>query len=181
VDEKVNTTGDDVRRAWEEHVRPHVEDIRRARLGLLDTPGAVAHHQLMELRTREPEVWTAWGKETARRYCLHDSLNVPEAVNLDHRHQLLMYPESEFREVAAVMQRACMEELIRLWPAVARMRIAAADGQTTGSYNAEIDLSGDLEVFIFVGRRIAAYREKNQYPFFECDGRFLRVRICMPA
>lgn len=175
---KVDTLPGEVKRAWEEYVLPFVQDINRARMGQFDTAGATAYaEQTMSGRSMDPEVWASWGHETARRYCLHDSLNVPEAVNLDHRAKLLMYPEGEWREVIVTAQRACMTELCRLWPAIYGMRLAAADGPTDISYHVAADLSRDLSELPRIGSRIAAYQLAGQRPIVECDGRFLRARV----
>ena len=170
-----------VRHAWQDFVLPFAQDLQRARLGHFDSPGAAAHLAIMEHRPQDPEVWAEWGRETARRHCLHDCLNVPAAIDLDNRTRILMYPEAEWRQVSQAMQQACLAELIRLWPAIYRMRLASADGLVNGALLIEVDLAGDLAELPRVGSRIAAYAAQGHHPELCCDGRFLKVSVKISA
>jgi len=114
--------GQVVKQAWGRYIQPYVVSVQSARQG--NPTDAVAERwlQKMAARPKDPETWADWGRKTARRHCLHDSLHVQMAIDLDHRPLLLLYPQNELEEVLRVAGTACCEELTRIWPAVAAAR-----------------------------------------------------------
>jgi len=154
---------DDIKRIWQTYVRPYHEAVQATRQGLMSSQHAAA----MAERPRDPTVWAEWGRETARRHCLHDCLNISNAVDLDHRHHLLLYPEGEWQQVSVAIQEAAIAELVRLWPALWRMRNAAAT--SSGAFSAAVDLAGDLSELERIGGRINA----NPPADLRTDGRYL--------
>lgn len=159
---------DDVKRTWLTYVQPYHEAIQATRRG---TVAHIQHAAAMAERPRDPEVWAEWGRETARRHCLHDCLNISAAVDLDHRHHLLLYPEGEWQQVSMAVQEAALAELVRLWPALWRMRTALPT--ITGAFSASVDLADDLSELDRVGGRINA----NPPAALRTDGRYLHIEV----
>lgn len=181
-DRKVNgTPADDlmtrVRESWAQFVGPLAQLYLAARAGQYVPPIA----GIIAQREKDPRVWAEWGRETARRYCLHDNLNVGVAIDLDHRQKLVLYPENEWKEVSRIAQEACLAELLRLWPALYQMRLAMAEGSVYGALHQEVDLADDLSVLPRLGARIAAYVAAGQVPELRCDGRYLIVKVEVKA
>ena len=131
--------GQVVKQAWGLYVRPFVDAIQSARQGNPEGAEAARWARKMALRSRDPETWASWGRQTARRHCLHDSLHVQMAIDLDHRSTLLLYPPAELDDVLRTAAVACCEELARLWPVVAAARDTLGD-RTAPAFCATLDL-----------------------------------------
>jgi len=155
------------KRVWAEFVEPYQKELHKR------APDPT--------RFLDPEYWRERGRETARRYCLHDSLSVPGAIDLDHRLVLLRYTDEEIQKFSLVAGQACLEELIRLWPPLYAMRTATPCGTVGGAWMAEIDLSGDLANLQTIGRRLATYRAAGVPVALRVerrpDGQFLRAEV----
>lgn len=119
--------GQVVKQAWGRYIQPYVASVQSARQGNPVDAAAERWLRKMAERPKDAETWAAWGRQTARRHCLHDSLHVQMAIDLDHRPRLLLYPQAELEEVLRVAGTACCEELTRIWPAIAAARDQLGD------------------------------------------------------
>ena len=101
-------------------------------LGQPVTPGALrvaqAHLRRIDNRELRPSAWKEWGRLAARQHALDTTVVVTSILPL---HRLDEYPECEAETVLRIMRLACLDELGRLWPAVAALHTAEPAGPPT--------------------------------------------------